>query len=119
LFGEPFERAEVVVRRARPAVEREQRCRRRVEVSHEPVPRPVPAEVDVSLARPHRGYHPRTNALLAQLVEHLHGKEGVSGSSPEEGFALPPAHLSFPFSGPTPAGVFGILAASTSVHGLL
>ena len=26
------------------------------------------------------------NALLAQLVEHLHGKEGVSGSSPEEGF---------------------------------
>ena len=24
-------------------------------------------------------------ALLAQLVEHLHGKEGVSGSSPEEG----------------------------------
>jgi hypothetical protein len=26
------------------------------------------------------------SALLAQLVEHLHGKEGVSGSSPEEGF---------------------------------
>ena len=25
------------------------------------------------------------HALLAQLVEHLHGKEGVSGSSPEEG----------------------------------
>ena len=24
-------------------------------------------------------------ALLAQLVEHFHGKEGVSGSSPEEG----------------------------------
>jgi hypothetical protein len=27
------------------------------------------------------------SALLAQLVEHLHGKEGVSGSSPEEGSA--------------------------------
>jgi hypothetical protein len=27
----------------------------------------------------------RTFALLAQLVEHFHGKEGVSGSSPEEG----------------------------------
>ena len=27
-------------------------------------------------------------ALLAQLVEHFHGKEGVSGSSPEEGLAL-------------------------------
>jgi hypothetical protein len=27
-------------------------------------------------------------ALLAQLVEHLHGKEGVSGSSPEEGFEI-------------------------------
>ena len=26
-----------------------------------------------------------TNALLAQLVEHLHGKEEVSGSIPEEG----------------------------------
>jgi hypothetical protein len=26
-------------------------------------------------------------ALLAQLVEHLHGKEGVNGSSPSEGFA--------------------------------
>jgi hypothetical protein len=25
------------------------------------------------------------SALLAQLVEHLHGKEGVDGSSPSEG----------------------------------
>ena len=25
------------------------------------------------------------HALLAQLVEHLHGKEGVAGSSPSEG----------------------------------
>ena len=30
-------------------------------------------------------------ALLAQLVEHLHGKEGVDGSSPSEGFRLSPA----------------------------
>src|SRR5262245_269283 len=28
----------------------------------------------------------RPVALLAQLVEHLHGKEGVDGSSPSEGF---------------------------------
>ena len=28
----------------------------------------------------------REPALLAQLVEHLHGKEGVDGSSPSEGF---------------------------------
>jgi hypothetical protein len=27
------------------------------------------------------------SALLAQLVEHLHGKEGVDGSSPSEGSA--------------------------------
>ena len=27
-------------------------------------------------------------ALLAQSVEHLHGKEGVDGSSPSEGLAL-------------------------------
>jgi hypothetical protein len=26
-------------------------------------------------------------ALLAQSVEHLHGKEGVDGSSPSEGFS--------------------------------
>jgi hypothetical protein len=30
-------------------------------------------------------------ALLAQLVEHLHGKEGVDGSSPSEGFGFLPA----------------------------
>jgi hypothetical protein len=29
-------------------------------------------------------------ALLAQLVEHLHGKEGVDGSSPSEGSAKTP-----------------------------
>ena len=28
------------------------------------------------------------HALLAQLVEHFHGKEGVSGSSPEEGLGF-------------------------------
>jgi hypothetical protein len=28
-------------------------------------------------------------ALLAQLVEHLHGKEGVDGSSPSEGSKIP------------------------------
>ena len=28
----------------------------------------------------------RRSALLAQLVEHFHGKEGVDGSSPSEGF---------------------------------
>jgi hypothetical protein len=27
-------------------------------------------------------------ALLAQLVEHFHGKEGVNGSSPLEGFQI-------------------------------
>ena len=37
-------------------------------------------------ARPHLAASRITGrALLAQLVEHLHGKEGVSGSSPEEG----------------------------------
>src|SRR6185437_14292606 len=32
---------------------------------------------------------------LAQLVEHLHGKEGVDGSSPSEGFAKVPANGRF------------------------
>jgi hypothetical protein len=36
---------------------------------------------------PRRRYDGRRQpALLAQLVEHLHGKEGVNGSSPLEGF---------------------------------
>src|SRR5438132_647322 len=37
----------------------------------------------------------RPPALLAQLVEHLHGKEGVDGSSPSEGFAEMPAKAGF------------------------
>ena len=35
------------------------------------------------------------SALLAQLVEHLHGKEGVSGSSPEEGSLESPGNRRF------------------------
>ena len=35
------------------------------------------------------------SALLAQLVEHLHGKEGVDGSSPSEGFKKIPAKALF------------------------
>src|SRR3954454_2689224 len=37
-------------------------------------------------------------ALLAQLVEHLHGKEGVDGSSPSEGFAKRPAKRRISFT---------------------
>ena len=44
--------------------------------------------------RPARATLPRS-ALLAQLVEHLHGKEGVDGSSPSEGFAKRPANRLF------------------------
>ncbi len=38
------------------------------------------------------------HALLAQLVEHLHGKEGVDGSSPSEGFRKIPANRRFLFA---------------------
>src|SRR5262245_33015393 len=34
-------------------------------------------------------------ALLAQLVEHFHGKEGVAGSSPAEGFWKAAAQTAF------------------------
>src|SRR5205085_3789034 len=37
------------------------------------------------------------SALLAQLVEHLHGKEGVDGSSPSEGSAKAPHVGAFAF----------------------
>jgi hypothetical protein len=47
--------------------------------------------VDTSEVIRSRGFEPGSAnlsqlALLAQLVEHLHGKEGVDGSSPSEGF---------------------------------
>jgi hypothetical protein len=34
----------------------------------------------------------KVHALLAQLVEHFHGKEGVDGSSPSEGLDVMPAN---------------------------
>src|SRR3954452_3949093 len=37
------------------------------------------------------------HALLAQLVEHFHGKEGVAGSSPAEGSSESPAQAGFFF----------------------
>ena len=40
-------------------------------------------------------WYPVPAALLAQLVEHLHGKEGVDGSSPSEGFKNIPANSHF------------------------
>src|SRR5438034_3521881 len=51
--------------------------------------------------QPRRGYscaesgYPSGLALLAQLVEHLHGKEGVDGSSPSEGSNESPAKARF------------------------
>src|SRR5207245_11639580 len=47
------------------------------------------------------------------------GKEGDDGSSPSEGFAIPPAQPSSLFSVVTPAVVFGVHASSTSVHDAL
>jgi hypothetical protein len=44
----------------------------------------LPHGLGPSWTCPQTGYS-RTAALLAQLVEHLHGKEGVDGSSPSEG----------------------------------
>src|SRR5215470_205439 len=44
-----LERPEVVVRRARPAVQREQRDRAGVAIARDPIPRAVAAEIDVSL----------------------------------------------------------------------
>jgi hypothetical protein len=40
----------------------------------------------------------RLPALLAQLVEHLHGKEGVDGSSPSEGSQKALQNRAFPFA---------------------
>src|SRR3954451_10995217 len=60
--------------------------------SKSPMPRCF--HVGAAAARAWRGACARNlaslsrRALLAQLVEHFHGKEGVSGSSPEEGFPI-------------------------------
>ena len=44
-----------------------------------------PDLLDVNAQAPRRAPRMAGTALLAQLVEHLHGKEGVDGSSPSEG----------------------------------
>src|ERR687895_2655355 len=53
-----------------------------------PLRRAIVAPPGLGEARANRATIP-TPALLAQLVEHLHGKEGVDGSSPSEGFKKP------------------------------
>ena len=70
----------------------QERCRSGPERTGDAVPGAVTAKVGVALAntRCHVGLQYGPSALLAQLVEHLHGKEGVSGSSPEEGSAKGP-----------------------------
>ena len=44
----------------------------------------APVQPETGMRRPESQEIP-ANALLAQLVEHFHGKEGVVGSSPTEG----------------------------------
>src|SRR5256714_1668357 len=48
---------------------------------------PPPLLLSARRASARGGATIRVPALLAQLVEHLHGKEGVDGSSPSEGSA--------------------------------
>src|SRR3954471_1100988 len=48
-----------------------------------------------SATSPGRATVPRRSALLAQLVEHFHGKEGVAGSSPAEGSSQEPPQAGF------------------------
>src|SRR3989454_4269803 len=63
------------------------------------LPTGLPISLSADTRAPGSGY-PSGLALLAQLVEHLHGKEGVDGSSPSEGSCKSPAHagLSLPRS---------------------
>jgi hypothetical protein len=55
------------------------------------LPTGLPISQGTGTRAPESGY-PTGLALLAQLVEHLHGKEGVDGSSPSEGFDEMPAN---------------------------
>ena len=56
-----------------------------------------PDLLDVNAQAPRRAPRMAGTALLAQLVEHLHGKEGVDGSSPSEGSAKAPHVGAFAF----------------------
>src|SRR6266702_1847074 len=49
----------------------------------------------------------------------FHGKEGVDGSSPSEGFRFLPAQVLVPFSGSATNSRFDVHPASTNVHRLL
>ena len=64
-----------------------------VALRHVAAPNDPEPEHAASLAR--SGATLSASALLAQLVEHLHGKEGVDGSSPSEGFSKVPANRHF------------------------
>ena len=103
LLGEALEGPEVVVRRSRPAVQADER--RAAALAGNAVPRPADGALEKSLhghepTKP--PWYPVAAALLAQLVEHLHGKEGVDGSSPSEGFTKSPANGPFLLSAQTP-----------------
>ena len=52
-----------------------------------------------------------------QLPETFHGKEGVDGSNPSEGFGISPAQRPFLLPLLTADRCFDVHAASTSVHG--
>src|SRR5581483_6633747 len=80
----------------------------------------VVAPVDLALAEPGRRHGPKVpkrrlecgpSALLAQLVEHLHGKEGVNGSSPLEGSTKAPVGRGFPLR--WTCMISGLLAGGT------
>ena len=83
-------------RRERPGDEGRAGRDTRVETRPEELPQHVSLVTAIPLdetreAPPRTGYD-CSPALLAQLVEHLHGKEGVDGSSPSEGFVELPAN---------------------------
>ena len=63
-----------------------------------------------------RTRYPSTPALLAQLVEHLHGKEGVDGSSPSEGLPKVPANWRLVLSVPRTRGHVSDTSAVRATH---
>jgi hypothetical protein len=65
-----------------------------------------------SLGKPHR----YTESRMDRPPPHVHGKEGVVGLSPTEGFGLLPARRAFLLSVPARCGRFGAHRASTNVH---
>jgi hypothetical protein len=87
LRRKPFQRGEVMVRRARPTVQRQERRRSRAELACDSIPRAIAAKVDVTLgnSRAHAGLEYEVARPLSSGYFPARGILPSRGRCPEKG----------------------------------